>query len=561
MSIPAVRLLRLRPVVNAAASWTTTTTTVPSTGSQQCQYHTASKRNANARSTPYPTRPSIAAPELGCGNTSTQRRSFHATPSTLAERDPYEVLGVAKNAVAGDIKKAYYGLAKKYHPDTNKDPSAREKFVEAQQAYETLSDPKKRETYDQFGTTDPGAAGFGGGHGEPGAGGPFAGFGGGFGSDFSFEDLFPGFSGFSQAAGGKRGGGRKPDVVIGDPIEVQTTISFMDAAKGVSKTIHTTPIINCPSCSGSGLKPNATKKKCGRCGGTGTRMHFLHGGFHMASTCETCSGTGQTIPKESACTSCDGQGIVRERRTVEAEIPAGVEDGMRLRISEEGDAPQISHLTGPNEKPPRAIRGDCIITIKVLPHHSFTRRGSDIHYTASIPMTTAVLGGTVKVPTLDGEVDLRVPTGTNTGERFTLSGMGMRTLNNRNRLSNAKGDLKVEFKVTMPKSLTASQRILMELLADELKDRTARRIMNVSYDPDKADELDKKEESSGSAASSTGNGKGEGFLKSLFNKFTHLHERAQAQDSSSTTGGDSSQKDSSGNSDNDASKKSGSGSG
>lgn len=453
-------------------------------------------------------RPTVSKPQY---NT---RRAFHSTPTNLSDpqRNPYEVLGVAKDASVGDIKKAYYTLAKKYHPDTNKDPKAREKFVEAQHAYEVLSDPKKRETFDKFGTSDPGAAGF-----DPrgaGAGAGFGGFGGGFGSDFSFEDLFSGFAGAGFSSGGAR---RNPfsanEVVVGDNIEVQTTISFMDSAKGTKKTITTNPIVTCSPCSGSGLKTGQSKKPCTRCGGSGTRVHFLQGGFNMASTCDTCSGSGSIIPRESQCSSCNGLGIVRERHTVDVEIPPGVEDGMRLRIMGEGDAPAVANMMGPNGQLPRMTRGDCFVHIRVQPHSAFTRKGADVYYTASIPLTTAILGGTVKVPTLDGEVEVKVPTGTGTGDRITMSGMGMRTIGTRS--GSRQGDLRVEFKVVMPKSLTASQRVLMELLADEMRDRNARRIMNVGFDAQGGE--------GGVRYGEDGEKKDAGFLKKLFDKITHLH--------------------------------------
>lgn len=359
------------------------------------------------------------------------------------------MLGVDKSASTSDIKKAYYAAAKKYHPDSSKEPNAREKFQEIQAAYEILSDPEKKQQFDQFGAAgfDP-SGGFhpGGAGGHPGAGfGGFSGFGGGsFGAEFSFEDLFGAFTGGGRGRGGRRRNPFAEETVVGESIEVQSTISFMDAAKGARKSIHVQPLVNCDTCTGSGMRKGTSKKECGRCGGTGTRIHFMSGGFQMAATCESCAGSGVVIPPGSECSSCHGNGVVRESRTIQVDIPAGVEDGMRIRISGEGDAVPA----GAVENGQKSKRGDLFVHIRVSPHPQFGRKGSDILYTATIPLTTALLGGTVKIPTLDNEVDLRVPSGTNTGDKITMSGMGMKKISGRR---GGSGDLRVEFKVNMPK--------------------------------------------------------------------------------------------------------------
>ncbi|KAH7375840.1 hypothetical protein B0T11DRAFT_13915 [Plectosphaerella cucumerina] len=417
------------------------------------------------------------------------KRTFHASSSSLAPADPYKSLGVGKTASASEIKKAYYGLAKKYHPDTNKDPSAKEKFADIQSAYELLSDPKKRETFDRYG-----AAGFdpsGGAGGDPfGGGNPFHGFGGagGFGGGqggfggaggFNFEDIFSAFSGGQGSPFGRtgRGGGRgASEVLVGDNIEVQTTISFMEAAKGASKTITISPLVACGTCTGSGLKKGTKRSTCGACQGSGTRVHFMNGGFQMASTCNACQGTGSSIPRGSECGTCSGNGVTRQRKTITIDIPAGIEDGMRLRVDNAGDAP----ITGKSADPKaRTHTGDLYVFVRVAPDPKFRRAGSDILYTANLPITTAMLGGEATIPTLDGQVSVKIATGTNTGDKMTLSGMGMRRLSNR-----GQGDLKVEFRVTMPKYLTANQRTLIEMLANEMGDKTAKRIMNVTPPPE-----------------------------------------------------------------------------
>ena len=411
-------------------------------------------------------------------------QKFHATANLHATKDPYNVLGVGKGATAAEIKKAYYGLAKKFHPDTNKDPTAKEKFTEAQSAYELLTDPQKKAAYDQFGAAafDQGAGGGPSPGGDPfggAAGGPFGagGFGaGGFGADFNFEDLFRGFTG--AAGGGRRGrGGRSPfqqeEVLVGDSIEVQTHISFRESAKGTTKTVNITPLVTCKTCTGSGLKQGTKRAECKSCGGTGTRVHFMSGGFQMASTCGSCGGQGVTIPKGSECGTCSGHGVVRERKTLNVDIPGGVEDGMRLRLDREGDAAATGASANADA---RSVPGDLFVLVRVATDPKFSRSGSNILYTATIPLTTALLGGEVTVPTLDGDVNIKVATGTGTGDKITLSGMGMKKLQGR---KSASGDLKVEFKVQVPKYLSANQRTIVEMLADEMGDKTAKRIMNV----------------------------------------------------------------------------------
>lgn len=260
--------------------------------------------------------------------------------------------------------------------------------------------------------------------------------------------------------------------MVGENIEVQTNISFIDAANGATKEIHITPMVKCETCNGVGTKKGQSRTSCKKCGGTGTRVHFMQAGFQMASTCEACGGQGVVIPKGGECNTCHGNGVVREQRTVTVDIPGGVEDGMRLRVSGEGDAPPTGTAANPSA---RSTRGDLYVFIRVAPHSKFSRQGSDVLYTASIPLTTAVLGGEVTVPTLDGEVKVKVATGTGTGDKITLGGLGMRQLSGRR---GAKGDLRVEFKVAMPKYLSANQRTILEMLADELNDKTAKRIMN-----------------------------------------------------------------------------------
>lgn len=197
----------------------------------------------------------------------------------------------------------------------------------------------------------------------------------------------------------------------------------------------------------------------------------MSGGFQMATTCNTCGGSGASIPKGSECKSCKGDGVVRVRKTLTVDIPGGIEDGMRLRVDGQGDAAATGRAAEENA---RGIPGDLFVFVRVASDPKFSRAGSDILYTATIPFTTAILGGEVVVPTLDGQVNVKVATGTGTGDKMTLAGMGMKKLNGRR---GGSGDLKVEFRVNMPKYLTANQRTLVEMLADETGDKTAKRVM------------------------------------------------------------------------------------
>lgn len=430
-----------------------------------------------------------------------------------------------------------------------------------------MNDSKKKETWDRYGAAafdgpqgfDPNAAsaGAGPGGGNPfGAGGPFSGFGGGaqtgqgFSGESIFEDLFSAFGGGS--ANGRRGrrganqSGFTDEVLLGDSIQTETTISFMEAAKGSSKTVLTNPLVTCTTCAGGGLKSGVKREKCKTCNGTGTRVHFMQGGFQMASTCSSCAGAGQTVPPGSECRACQGNGVVRERKSIVVDIPGGVEDGMRLRISGEGDDAATGAATGqaPGAK---SARGDLYVTIRVSPDRQFRREGADVLFKASIPLTTAVLGGRVKVPTLEGEVEVRVATGTGTGDKVVLAGKGMRRLTARR---GQMGDLRVEFKVVMPRSLTGVQRRILEVLADEMGDGTARREGGGGGDGEGTGvgagmgNGTKREGKRGSASAAATEGKAgggkkdEGFLKSAWHRLQDtLHHHEQQKQGNGTVKG------------------------
>ncbi|KAK9257414.1 hypothetical protein V1507DRAFT_477762 [Lipomyces tetrasporus] len=400
------------------------------------------------------------------------QRLFHSSsPASDGRSDPYGALGVSKNASEKEIKKAYYALAKKYHPDVNTEEGAEKKFHDIQDAYEILSNPEKKTQFDTFG---PGAFGgadaTGGGPGDAGSGpfnpfsnfGGFAGFGGG--QAFDMEDLFSAFTG-----GTARGRGRRSRDTVqefkGDDIEVLVTVSFMDAAKGISKDVSYNPLVACHTCSGTGLKAGHKRATCPKCRGTGTQVHMTDGGFAIGTTCNTCGGTGVFVDPKSACSTCHGEGIMKTRRTTTVDIPPGIEDGMRLRVSGEGDAPPIQ-----SDKNVRIHRGDLYVRVKVEPHPEFTRKGPHVFYTAEVSMTTAALGGKVRIPTLSGEADLTVPPATQSGMTVTMTGRGMPMLQR-----NQNGDMKITFKVNVLRPTNAEQTRLLELLADAFNDRNARR--------------------------------------------------------------------------------------
>ena len=438
------------------------------------------------------------------------------------------MLGVSKDSSAADIKKAYYGLAKKYHPDTNKNTSAKDKFTEAQAAYELLSDPKKRQAYDSYGSAAFDGAGFdprAASGANPFAGGnPFAGFSaGGFcgfsgGGGINLDDLFGAFTGGATNSA-------RNQVYVGDDIDIGVNISFLDAARGVTKDVHVNKTVACGTCTGSGLRRGASKTKCARCNGTGTRVHVMQAGFQMASTCEVCKGSGVRTARGSECGTCHGDGVVHQRTTVQVNVPPGVEDGMTLCMQGEGNMPPIGQAT---EAKPNWQMGDLNVRVRVAPDAKFSRAGSDVLYTAAIPFTTAILGGQIQVPTLDGtHVRVNVPTGTASGEKITLSGMGMNRLDGRSRRS-GKGDMKVEFKVRSPKYLSPNQRTIAEMLADEMGDETASRTMTNRHKP-------------GEAADAHSN---EGFLKSAWHTLTGQH--SEGKDEPPTDSNDGEKKKASG---------------
>ena len=352
----------------------------------------------------------------------------------MAKRDYYETLGVVKTANDNDLKSAFRKLAKEHHPDKNPgDKAAEHKFKELSEAYEVLKDPQKRAAYDQFGH-----AAFEGGRGP---GGP-----GGFGPDFAssmsdiFDDLFGEFMGGRRGQGGRQQGGRER----GADLRYNMDIDLVEAYTGKTAQIRVPTSIACEPCSGTGAKPGTQPKSCPTCGGHG-KVRASQGFFTIERTCPGCQGRGDIIA--DPCVSCQGAGRVTKERTLSVNIPAGVEDGTRIRLAGEGEA---GLRGGPT--------GDLYIFLSIKPHDFFQRDGADIFCRVPIAMTTAALGGQIDVPTVDGQkTRVKVPEGCETGKQFRLKGKGMPVLR-----SKTAGDMYIQVEVETPKSLSKRQRELLE---------------------------------------------------------------------------------------------------
>ena len=370
------------------------------------------------------------------------------------KKDYYEILGVSKNATDDELKKAYRKLAKKYHPDANPDNKAKAeaKFKEVNEAYETLSNPQKRQMYDQFGTADP--QGFGG------AGGPFGGNGGyysytssgfdGFGDIFGdLGDLF-GF-GTGRTSRAQRG------PVKGANLKYDITLTYEEAYTGVEKEINISRNETCNTCSGSGAKPGTNPETCSVCGGKGTITKMqttLLGQMKVQTTCSNCHGTGKVI--KNVCDNCLGKGTVRKQAKIKIKIPAGIDDGQTVVLRGEGEP-------GKNG----GEKGDIYVTVRLKKHSIFTRQDDNVYCEIPITFTQATLGADIQVPLVDGTtVTYKIPEGTQTGTKFTIKDKGFVHIN-----SGYKGNLIFTVQVQVPKRLSREQRDLLVELAKTMNEQ------------------------------------------------------------------------------------------
>ena len=352
----------------------------------------------------------------------------------MAKRNLYEILGVNRDASEDELKKAYRKLAMKYHPDRNPDnKESEDKFKEAKEAYEILTDANKRAAYDRYGHAgvDQSMGGGGGGGGQG-----FDGFGDAFGDIFG--DIF----------GGGGGGGRgRSNVYRGADLRYNLEITLEEAARGAEKTIRIPALEECEPCHGSGAKAGTQPKTCPTCGGAG-QVRIQQGFFSIQQTCPKCHGSGRIIPEP--CTSCGGAGRVKRQKTLEVKIPTGIDDGMRLRHSGHGEP-------GVNGGPP----GDLYVEIHIKQHPVFQRDGDDLHCEMPISFTTAALGGEIEIPTLDGAANIRIPAETQSAKVFRLRGKGIRNVR-----SHSPGDLMVHVIVETPVKLTERQKELLREFGD-----------------------------------------------------------------------------------------------
>ncbi len=359
------------------------------------------------------------------------------------KRDYYDVLEINRSATTEEIRRAYRKMARKYHPDVNKDDGAEEKFKEINEAYEVLSDEQQRAAYDRFGH-----AGVGAGAGGFNAGGPFGGFGGGGFAGSPFADLFESF--FGGAAGGGPRTRRGP--AQGADLEAVVDLDFEQAVFGVERDIEITRLEVCDSCHGSRMRNGAQPPVCPTCQGTGEVRRIQHtmlGQFVTSTVCGTCAGEGYTIT--DPCPECRGRGRVARQRTITVTIPAGVDEDSTLRLSGQG------------EQIPNGVPGNLYVRIRIRRHEIFTRQGKQIYLDLPVNVAQAALGAEIEVPTLEGPVMFKVPAGTQSGQQFRLRDKGVPDLRGGHR-----GDQVVTVRVVIPTELNAEQRALLIKLGDSL---------------------------------------------------------------------------------------------
>jgi len=365
----------------------------------------------------------------------------------MAKRDYYEILGVVKNASTDEIKKAYRKVAMQYHPDRNPgDKPAEEKFKEAAEAYEVLSDADKKSQYDRYGHAGVGNNGRGG---YSGGGMNMEDIFSQFGDVFG-DDLFGSFFGGGQRARGGQRGNQRSRGIRGSNLRVKLKLTYEEIAKGVSKNIKVKKYIVCTTCNGSGAKDKGSVQTCSTCGGNGqvrrVQNTFL-GQMQTVTTCPTCNGEGTTITAK--CGTCKGEGRVFGEETVSIEIPAGVQEGMQLNVNGKGNAGERGGMAG-----------DLIILIEEEPHKELHREGLNVAFELHLPFTDAVFGTQVEVPTIDGRAKIKIPAGTQSGKIFRLKGKGFPAVN-----SYEKGDQLIQVNVWTPQHVSAEEKAMLEKIS------------------------------------------------------------------------------------------------
>ncbi len=352
----------------------------------------------------------------------------------MSKRDYYEILTVARNASEAEIKQAYRRLAMKFHPDRNPDDKvAEEKFKEAKEAYEVLTDSRKRAAYDQFG--------------HAGVDSSVGGGGGGYGGAADLGDIFGGV--FRDIFGGMRGGGGGGQY-RGADLRYTLDLTLEEAVFGTTAKIRVPTLVSCASCAGSGAKPGTKPTTCPTCRGVG-QVRMQQGFFSIQQTCPRCQGRGTIIPEP--CETCRGSGRVEEQKTLSVKVPAGVDNGDRIRLAGEGEH-------GEQSGPP----GDLYVQIRVKPHPIFTREDNDLYCEVPIGFTTAALGGDLEVPTLNGRVSLKIPAETQTGKVFRVRGKGVKPVR-----GGPTGDLLCRINIETPVNLTKEQKELLQQFADSME--------------------------------------------------------------------------------------------
>ena len=368
----------------------------------------------------------------------------------MSKRDYYDILGVGKTSSPEEIKKAYRKLAIKYHPDKNPDDhTAEDKFKEAAEAYEILSNPEKKQRYDHYGHAGVGGASGGGG-----------GYGGG---GMNMEDIFSQFGDIFGGGGGggspfesffggqQRGGSSGRRVAKGSNLRIKVKLTLEEIAHGAEKKIKVNKQVVCKTCDGSGAKDKSSISACKTCGGSGSVRRVTNtilGQMQTTSTCPTCNGSGSQIT--SKCTSCHGEGTVRGEETITINIPAGVSDGMQLSMSGKGNA-----------APNGGIPGDLIILIEEIPHESLKREGNNVVYDLHLSIVDAALGYSAEVPTIDGKAKIKIEPGTQSGKLLRLKAKGIPEVNSYHR-----GDQIIHVNIWTPKALSSEERTMLEKLRD-----------------------------------------------------------------------------------------------